>query len=107
MENSKAASTNAENGETTQRFSKQSKRPEEMIYSLGELAILFGEEVSAERLTLTYRALSDIHERDLLDAITVWAKYGHRFPTPAQLRDAAKGIIPGQPRRIRNRENWQ
>lgn len=68
---------------------------------------MIGEEISAERFILMARNLADIPEPELLEAIDQWSKYCPRFPKPSELRDAAKGIIPGQPRRIRNRENWQ
>jgi len=71
------------------------------------MAIMFGEEVSTERFLAIYRRIADLPVEQILEGIAEWSKYGHRFPVPAQIRDAAKGIIPGQPRRIRNRENWQ
>lgn len=56
---------------------------------LGKLAILTGEQVSAERLLLTIAEIREFPQSALDKAFSFLRKNARRFPSPAEIREAA------------------
>ena len=59
-----------------------------IVAELAKTAILFGQEVSRERLALTAQEISDLSRDELARAFASVRRNSRFFPTPADIRQA-------------------